>query len=114
MNNTIKFKEGKAMFPIAPKDHQIECPYCGKHPDQIEEYIGASKEENMTPIEYVKSQENTYCQYTGCFVCTPCYFNIGTPTLDKIHSAFPYFRMDAEPLEGQNSEALVKYRLGEL
>ncbi|WP_342532667.1 hypothetical protein MHB40_14525 [Lysinibacillus sp. FSL K6-0057] len=114
MNNTIKFKEGKAMFPVAPQDRQLECPYCGKHPDQIEEYLEASKEENSTPIEYVKLNENTYCQYTGCFVCTTCYVNIGSPTLDKIHSAFPYFRMDVEPLDGQNSEALVKYRLGEL
>lgn len=113
MNTTLRPLEAKGMFPIPPKDEVIECPYCGKHPNEIDEYITAAKEEGITPLEYVKLEENTYCQYTGCFVCSSCYVNIGTPTLDKLHSAFPYFRMDVAPLEGQNNQALVKYRLGE-
>lgn len=113
MNRTISYTEGIKMFPIPPKDEVIECPYCGKHPNDIEEYVESAKLENLTPVEYVKLEENTYCQFTGCFVCTDCYVKIGTPTNDKIHTAFPYFRMDVAPLEGQDNNALVKYRLGE-
>lgn len=114
MNRTLNRKLGIMMFPKPPKDEVIECPYCGKHPNDLEEYVEAAKEENVSVVEYVKYNENTYCQFTGCFVCTSCYVNIGMPSIENIHSAFPYFRMDVAPLDGQNNNMLVKYRLGEV
>ena len=112
MNTAISSIEGRNMFPIPPSDEVIECPYCGKHPDEIWEYVEPSVNEKVSPVQYVKLNEGTYCQYTGCFVCSSCYVNIGTPTIEKLHIAFPYFRMDVAPIEGQNNEALVKFRLG--
>lgn len=114
MNTTLNPIVATKMFPVPPKNEAIECPYCSKKPNEIAEYVEAANELEMTSIDYVKSEEGTYCQFTGCFVCTECYVKIGMPTNQKLHGAFPYYRMDVNPLEGQNNEMLVKYRLGEI
>lgn len=38
----------------------MTCIGCLKHPDEIDEYIDASAEEDMTPVEYVIQEEGTY------------------------------------------------------
>lgn len=114
MNKTISYSLGKKMFPQAPKDEDLICPYCDKHPSQIREYVEFAKANEVTVESYVKHEEGTYCQFTGCFVCTECYIKIGMPNNSELHSAFPYYRMEVNPLEGQDENVLIKYRLDEI
>lgn len=56
------------------------CIGCSKTPDQIEEYVEAAAEEDMTPDEYVRCEEGTYNRANGHFACTPCYIAMGMPS----------------------------------
>lgn len=56
------------------------CTGCNKHPDQLEEYVEAARDEDMTPNEYVMSEEGTYNRANGHFLCTPCYAKAGMPS----------------------------------
>lgn len=56
------------------------CVGCGKHPDQIEEYVEAAKEWEMSPADYVRWQEGTLNKTNGHFACTACYINMGSPS----------------------------------
>lgn len=56
------------------------CVRCGKRPNELQEYISAAGEYNMTPDAYVMEQEGTFNPTNGHFVCTPCYVAIGCPT----------------------------------
>jgi hypothetical protein len=56
------------------------CIGCNKHPNQIDEYIEAAKEEEMTPDEYVRQLEGTYNESNGHFTRTPCYVEMGMPS----------------------------------
>lgn len=58
---------------------EIKCCYCGKSPNEIEEYIGYSKDSNCTPEEYVINCDGTYNNRTGEFACTHCYIKHGMP-----------------------------------
>lgn len=55
------------------------CAKCGKSPEEITEYVIASIEEDMTPSDYVKSEEGTYNPKNGHFYCTSCYVRLGMP-----------------------------------
>jgi hypothetical protein len=55
------------------------CKICKKIPSEIEEYVEAAKEENMTPDDYVREEEGTFNAETGQFYCTNCYVNIWMP-----------------------------------
>lgn len=57
----------------------VMCKRCGKKPDEIQEYVDAAKEDNMTPESYVRSCEGTYNPKTGLFYCTSCYIKVGMP-----------------------------------
>ena len=57
----------------------VRCKICKHKPDEIDEYIWAAEEENMTPEEYVKKEEGTYNSRTGQFYCTECYIKAGSP-----------------------------------
>lgn len=59
---------------------QVICAYCNKRPDEIEEYLEASAEENLMPDEYVRREEGTYNPDNGHFACTECYIRIGMPS----------------------------------
>lgn len=59
------------------------CIGCMKRPREIEEYVTAAMDENMTPDEYVKKEEGTYNPANGHFLCTPCYIRIGSPSSSK-------------------------------
>ncbi len=61
------------------KEAKPICIGCNKHPDQIEEYIEAAKDEDMTPDEYVRQEEGTYNRENGHFACTSCYITMGMP-----------------------------------
>lgn len=100
------------MFRIPHKDNDMICPYCDKHPNSINEYIYHANSEGLTPVQFVKEYEGTYCKYTGCFTCSNCYVKIGHPTLDKLFGAYIYYRMEVESIEGQNNNELINYRLG--
>ncbi len=58
------------------------CIGCDKHPDQIEEFIEAAKEEYITADEYVRTEEGTYNPANGHFLCTDCYIDAGMPSRD--------------------------------
>lgn len=59
---------------------RIQCAYCRKAPDEIEEYLEASAEANMMPDEYVRREEGTFNAENGHFACTDCYIQIGMPS----------------------------------
>ena len=61
--------------------NQTLCTGCNKTASEIEEYIEAAKEEDMTPDAYVREEEGTYNPTNGHFLCTSCYINAGMPSL---------------------------------
>lgn len=56
------------------------CVGCGKPPEQIQEYVEYAADEDMTPDEYVRSEEGTYNKENGHFLCTTCYIKAGMPS----------------------------------
>jgi hypothetical protein len=56
------------------------CIGCHKTPDEIKEYIEMADLEDMTPIQYVRSEEGTYNPKNGHFACTECYIRMGCPS----------------------------------
>jgi hypothetical protein len=63
-----------------PKKKRVICARCKRHPEEIEEYLIAAKEEETTPTKYIKTGEGTYDDATGLFWCTDCYCILGCPT----------------------------------
>lgn len=63
-----------------PSTFDCKCIGCHKPPSEIAEYIEAAESEDMTPEEYVKSEEGTYNRSNGHFACTDCYFAMGMPS----------------------------------
>jgi hypothetical protein len=59
---------------------QILCIRCGKEPHEIEEYVDAAAAEDMTPEQYVRSEEGTFNRENGHFACTACYIEMGMPS----------------------------------
>lgn len=91
-------------------DETITCPYCepGRTLDSYEEYKDPFGE--ITNMEFMKKEENTFCPWTGCFTCNSCYVRIGTPPLeDLLDNAYLMFRLKAEPLSYQDSVLIHKY-----
>jgi hypothetical protein len=62
-------------------DNKPICTGCNKTPDEIQEYIECAEEEEMSPDDYVKSEEGTYNPSNGHFLCTDCYIAAGMPSL---------------------------------
>lgn len=56
------------------------CVGCRKYAGELEEYIGMGKIEEMTPDEFVRSEEGTYNPQSGHFLCTKCYIEAGMPS----------------------------------
>ena len=56
------------------------CIGCGKRPSEIEEYVEIAKMEDMTPEDYIRTEEGTYNSSNGHFTCTVCYFRLGMPS----------------------------------
>ncbi|NIA67809.1 hypothetical protein HBA54_04325 [Pelagibius litoralis] len=56
------------------------CKGCDKRPEELQEYVDMAKLEDMTPDEYVQSEEGTYNPANGHFLCTPCYAKAGMPS----------------------------------
>lgn len=109
----LRDREMKKMFPIPPKDEDIMCPYCNKKPDELDYCKLEAEIEDMTPLMWAKENDGTYDLYTGLFTCNNCYIKMKQPTKDELFSAYPYYRMEVAPLEGQDDKMCVKYRLGE-
>jgi hypothetical protein len=61
----------------------MECIGCGRRPEEIPEYVYAATEEDMTPSEYVETEEGTYNEVTGAFACDSCYIAMGVPSLPE-------------------------------
>lgn len=57
----------------------LRCKGCGKAPNEINEYILAAEDEEITPELYVIREEGTYNRETGLFWCTRCYIKAGMP-----------------------------------
>lgn len=60
--------------------HTPICTGCGKRPDEIQEYVDCAADEDMTPDDYVRSEEGTYNCSNGHFLCTDCYCKAGMPS----------------------------------
>lgn len=59
---------------------EVVCAECGKHPDQISEYVDVYEIEGcQSPDEYVIRNEGTFNRATGKFYCTVCYVKAGMP-----------------------------------
>jgi hypothetical protein len=59
---------------------EFKCIGCGKAPNEIEEYIEAAAEEDMTPEQYVRTEEGTFNRENAHFACTRCYIAMGCPS----------------------------------
>lgn len=59
------------------------CIGCNKRADELEEYVEAARDEDMTPDGYVRENEGTYNRENGHFLCTPCYARAGMPASPK-------------------------------
>jgi hypothetical protein len=57
----------------------IKCAGCHHEPHQLSEFIFAAKDENMTPEEYIKTEEATFNVDNNLFYCTACYIKAGMP-----------------------------------
>jgi hypothetical protein len=55
------------------------CIGCNKTPEQIDEYKYGAQEYDISPNQYVRSEEGTYNPANGHFMCTNCYINAGQP-----------------------------------
>lgn len=55
------------------------CIRCKKKPHEISTYVDMAKEDNMSPADFVKTGEGTYCHRTGYFWCDECYIKLGMP-----------------------------------
>lgn len=56
------------------------CIGCKLRPGDIPEYIEMASLEDMTPEEFVRTEEGTYNLDNGHFACTTCYIRMGLPT----------------------------------
>jgi hypothetical protein len=59
---------------------EIKCIGCDKAPHEIDEYIEMAAAEDMTPEQYVRSEEGTFNRENGHFACTRCYIAMGMPS----------------------------------
>lgn len=59
------------------------CIGCNKHPGELDEYVEAAHEENLTPDQFVVLEEGTYNKTNGHFLCTDCYVAAGMPSSPK-------------------------------
>lgn len=57
----------------------MECLSCGHTPDEIAEYVQAAADENVSPEDYVRTEEGTFNAAIQRFWCTACYIKIGMP-----------------------------------
>ena len=55
-------------------------PYCKRSADEIPGVVEFAKMEDMTPDEWVKSEEGTYNPSNGHFACDTCYIKLGMPS----------------------------------
>lgn len=58
------------------------CFKCHKKASEIDEYVEAAGEEDMSPAQYVIHNEGTYNRETNSCCCTDCYIKIGMPSSD--------------------------------
>lgn len=59
---------------------EFKCIGCGKAPHEIEEYVEAAADEEITPEQYVSIEEGTFNRDNGHFACTSCYIAMGMPS----------------------------------
>lgn len=59
---------------------EIKCIGCGKAPAEIDEYIEMAEIEEISPEQYVRSEEGTFNPENGHFACTTCYIGMGMPS----------------------------------
>jgi hypothetical protein len=57
----------------------MRCNGCGRHPNEIEEYIAAAADDDTTPAEFVLQEEGTLNPENHHFWCTECYVRAGCP-----------------------------------
>lgn len=57
-----------------------KCIGCNKNADEIDEFIEAATENEMSVEDYVREEEGTYNPSNGHFLCTDCYIAAGMPS----------------------------------
>jgi hypothetical protein len=62
---------------------QLRCIGCDRTPDQIDEYVEAAREMEVSPWEYVRREEGTLNPDNGHFACTACYIEMGMPSSSR-------------------------------
>lgn len=68
-------------MPATPEQlSALHCTNCNRTPEQIDEYVIAAEENEMTPNEYVWAEEGTLNPTNSHFTCTACYIAIGMPS----------------------------------
>jgi hypothetical protein len=67
-------KTNPQLFP------EIRCIRCDRTPDQIDEYVEAARDMDVSPWEYVRREEGTFNWRNGHFACTDCYLDMGAPS----------------------------------
>lgn len=58
---------------------KMVCANCHRTPDELQEYVDAALDEDMTPIQYVVENEGTFSPKFNTFYCTNCYILVGMP-----------------------------------
>ena len=56
------------------------CIGCQKQPHELEEYVEAAKEDEVSADYWVRTEEGTYNRENGHFLCTSCYIEAGMPS----------------------------------
>jgi hypothetical protein len=56
------------------------CTGCGKRPEDLSEYVEASRGGPGTPSDYVRDHEGTFNRENGHFLCSQCYVDAGMPS----------------------------------
>ena len=58
----------------------MKCSGCHRRPSEIDEYREASRAMDMSPNDYVRSEEGTFNRQNDHFLCTECYIKAGMPS----------------------------------
>jgi predicted Fe-S protein YdhL (DUF1289 family) len=59
------------------------CIGCERTAGEIDEYIDAAADEEMSVEDYIRKEEGTYNKENGHFLCTVCYVKAGCPSGPK-------------------------------
>ena len=89
---------------------QVTCPYCKeyKHINEYKEY--KCPDGKRSNYEVLRDEENTFCEWSGCFTCSECYVRNGMTSEERLkYDAYLVFRLKVEPLPHQDTNKIAEY-----